>query len=210
MTLRISLLAATAATICLAHPAHADVSRDPSIVVTGQRLITPDVEDAKTSIDRTPGGVEIVSSDAFRDTPVQNIKDILGYVPGVIEGTFSGTQPVTWADFFDTKKFPGKRAWPAEYFTGGTMEAALLADGVAPDEIYPIDYERATAKIACWVRRIKGDQFQVFAVNCTHLGCPVRWFAQSKLFMCPCHGGAYYEDGAAAWRYEKTLAPPTP
>jgi iron complex outermembrane receptor protein len=84
MTLRISLLAATAATICLAHPAHADVSRDPSIVVTGQRLITPDVEDAKTSIDRTPGGVEIVSSDAFRDTPVQNIKDILGYVPGVI------------------------------------------------------------------------------------------------------------------------------
>jgi putative spermidine/putrescine transport system substrate-binding protein len=73
---------------------------------------------------------------------------ILGYVPGIVEGTFSGAQPVTWADFFDTKKFPGKRAWPAEYFTGGTMEAALFADGVEPDEIYPIDYERATAKIA--------------------------------------------------------------
>jgi putative spermidine/putrescine transport system substrate-binding protein len=72
----------------------------------------------------------------------------LGYVPGMIEGTFSGTQPVTWADFFDTKKFPGKRAWPAEYFTGGTMEAALFASGVGPDEIYPIDYEKATAKIA--------------------------------------------------------------
>ncbi len=73
---------------------------------------------------------------------------ILGYVPGLIEGTFSGTQPKTWADFFDTKKFPGKRAFPAEYFTGGTMEAALLADGVPPSEIYPLDYERATAKIA--------------------------------------------------------------
>jgi putative spermidine/putrescine transport system substrate-binding protein len=72
----------------------------------------------------------------------------LGYVPGMIAGTFSGTQPVTWADFFDTKKFPGKRAWPAEYFTGGTMEAALFASGVEPDEIYPIDYEKATAKIA--------------------------------------------------------------
>ncbi|MFT3864386.1 MAG: extracellular solute-binding protein [Solirubrobacterales bacterium] len=72
----------------------------------------------------------------------------LGYVPGMIEGTFSGTQPTTWADFFDTKKFPGKRAWPAEYFTGGTMEAALFAAGVEPDEIYPIDYEKATAKIA--------------------------------------------------------------
>jgi putative spermidine/putrescine transport system substrate-binding protein len=72
----------------------------------------------------------------------------LGYVPAYIEGTFSGAQPTTWADFFDTKKFPGKRAWPAEYFTGGTMEAALLADGVPPDEVYPFDYERATAKIA--------------------------------------------------------------
>ena len=48
-----------------------------------------------------------------------------------------------------------------------------------------------TADTACWVRRIDGDQFQVFAVNCAHLGCPVRWFPQSGLFMCPCHGGAY-------------------
>jgi Rieske Fe-S protein len=55
-----------------------------------------------------------------------------------------------------------------------------------------------TAKTACWVRRISQQQFQVFAVNCAHLGCPVRWFAQSKLFLCPCHGGAYYEDGSRA------------
>jgi menaquinol-cytochrome c reductase iron-sulfur subunit len=55
-----------------------------------------------------------------------------------------------------------------------------------------------TADTACWVRRIEGEQFQVFAVNCAHLGCPVRWFQQSKLFMCPCHGGAYYQDGSRA------------
>jgi Rieske Fe-S protein len=55
-----------------------------------------------------------------------------------------------------------------------------------------------TADTACWVRRIEGDQFQVFAVNCAHLGCPVRWFPQSALFMCPCHGGAYYQDGTRA------------
>src|ERR1700689_5431139 len=30
------------------------------------------------------------------------------------------------------------------------------------------------------------------------LGCPVRWFPQSGLFMCPCHGGAYYSDGSRA------------
>jgi menaquinol-cytochrome c reductase iron-sulfur subunit len=55
-----------------------------------------------------------------------------------------------------------------------------------------------TAKVACWVRRIDAQTFQVFAINCAHLGCPVRWFSQSKLFMCPCHGGAYYQDGSRA------------
>jgi Rieske Fe-S protein len=55
-----------------------------------------------------------------------------------------------------------------------------------------------TAETACWVRRVTGDQFQVFAINCAHLGCPVRWFPQSGLFMCPCHGGAYYRDGSRA------------
>jgi len=42
------------------------------------------------------------------------------------------------------------------------------------------------------------DQFLVFAVNCAHLGCPVTWFPQSGLFMCPCHGGVYYADGEHA------------
>jgi Rieske Fe-S protein len=55
-----------------------------------------------------------------------------------------------------------------------------------------------TGDIPCWVRRISGESFQVFAINCAHLGCPVRWFAQSKLFLCPCHGGSYYEDGSRA------------
>jgi Rieske Fe-S protein len=55
-----------------------------------------------------------------------------------------------------------------------------------------------TGDTSCWVRRVEGEQFQVFAVNCAHLGCPVRWFPQSGLFMCPCHGGAYYRDGSRA------------
>jgi menaquinol-cytochrome c reductase iron-sulfur subunit len=62
--------------------------------------------------------------------------------------------------------------------------------------VRPSDGE--TANIPCWVRHISADKWQVFAINCTHLGCPVRWFPQSGLFMCPCHGGAYYADGARA------------
>jgi menaquinol-cytochrome c reductase iron-sulfur subunit len=55
-----------------------------------------------------------------------------------------------------------------------------------------------TADIPCYVRQLPSGKFQVFAVNCAHLGCPVRWFAESSLFMCPCHGGVYYSDGSRA------------
>src|SRR5499433_649952 len=63
---------------------------------------------------------------------------------------------------------------------------------------YVMPTDGKTVDTACWVRRAEGDRFQVFAVNCAHLGCPVRWFPQSGLFMCPCHGGAYYADGSRA------------
>ena len=59
-------------------------------------------------------------------------------------------------------------------------------------------WDGETDRVACWVRRISEKEFQVFAINCAHLGCPVRWFPQSGLFMCPCHGGAYYADGTRA------------
>lgn len=59
-------------------------------------------------------------------------------------------------------------------------------------------WDGQTGDVPCWVRRQSGTTFQVFAINCAHLGCPVRWFSESKLFLCPCHGGAYYEDGARA------------
>jgi Rieske Fe-S protein len=59
-------------------------------------------------------------------------------------------------------------------------------------------WDGQTGDVPCWVRRVSDTKFQVFAINCAHLGCPVRWFAQSRLFLCPCHGGAYYADGARA------------
>jgi menaquinol-cytochrome c reductase iron-sulfur subunit len=55
-----------------------------------------------------------------------------------------------------------------------------------------------TAKSAVWLRRVSQDSFIAFSVNCTHLGCPVRWLEGAELFMCPCHGGVYYDDGAVA------------
>src|SRR5262245_10251394 len=50
---------------------------------------------------------------------------------------------------------------------------------------FRVPWDGYTAHVPCWVRRLAADRFQVFAINCTHLGCPVRWFPESGLFMCP-------------------------
>ena len=57
----------------------------------------------------------------------------------------AGKQPKTWADLFDLKAFPGKRTFADNPVA--TMEAALLADGVAPDKLYPLDVDRALKKL---------------------------------------------------------------
>jgi Rieske Fe-S protein len=64
-------------------------------------------------------------------------------------------------------------------------------------------WDGMVAQTGCFVRNLGKDengedQFRVLAVNCAHLGCPVSWFPQSGLFMCPCHGGVYYENGERA------------
>jgi len=54
------------------------------------------------------------------------------------------------------------------------------------------------ARTAAWLQRNGEREFIAFSIDCTHLGCPVRWVAESQLFMCPCHGGVYYKDGKVA------------
>lgn len=62
----------------------------------------------------------------------------------------------------------------------------------------PLPWTGVTENTASWLRRISEDQFDAFSVNCAHLGCPVKWLPDARLFMCPCHGGVYYEDGSYA------------
>ena len=54
--------------------------------------------------------------------------------------------PKSWADFWDVKTFPGRRCMPA--WSRFTFEAALMADGVPKDKLYPIDMDRALKKLA--------------------------------------------------------------
>lgn len=53
--------------------------------------------------------------------------------------------PKTWADFWDTEKFPGQRS--LRNLPRPTLEIALMADGVAPDKLYPLDVDRAFKKL---------------------------------------------------------------
>ena len=58
---------------------------------------------------------------------------------------FKGAVPAGWADFWDAKKFPGDRALGGAGPSTPELEFALMAAGVAPDKIYPIDIDKAFA-----------------------------------------------------------------
>ncbi len=67
------------------------------------------------------------------------------YVNAYDATMFGDNPPKNWVDFWDVEKFPGKRA--LYKWMNGVLEAALLADGVPVEELYPIDVDRAFAKI---------------------------------------------------------------
>lgn len=51
-----------------------------------------------------------------------------------------GRRPQNLKDFWDVQRFPGRRGLRTRI--SETLEMALIADGVAPDKLYPMDIER--------------------------------------------------------------------
>ncbi len=86
--------------------------------------------------------------------------------------------PVVWRDIGPLDKFK----------VGDTVVVTYLDPS-------PLPWAGVSARSAAWVRRVNQDQFIAFSDNCTHLGCPVRWLPDAQLFMCPCHGGVYDQQG---------------
>ncbi len=95
---------------------------------------------------------------------------------------------------------PFFRKVPEKWVTIGKPDDFQIGKTVAVTVIDPssLPWAGVTAKSAVWLRRVSQDSFIAFSVNCTHLGCPVRWLEGAELFMCPCHGGVYYSDGNVA------------
>ena len=69
---------------------------------------------------------------------------VLGYNPAA----FPARKPESWADFWDLKNYPGRRALPSYGNPwANTLLLALLADGVAPNKLFPLDLDRAFRKL---------------------------------------------------------------
>jgi menaquinol-cytochrome c reductase iron-sulfur subunit len=87
----------------------------------------------------------------------------------------------------------GEQVWrnvgKVDDFKIGTTSSVIFTDSS------PLPWAGVSARSAAWLRRIDETNFEAFSVNCTHLGCPVNWIQSAELFMCPCHGGVYNQEG---------------
>lgn len=70
------------------------------------------------------------------------------YVVGRNKSLISNAEaPQTWADMWDTKRYSGKRALNNVNTSAVSLEAALMAAGVKPTDMYPLDLDRAFASL---------------------------------------------------------------
>ncbi|MBD1585908.1 extracellular solute-binding protein [Pseudomonas typographi] len=76
---------------------------------------------------------------------------VFGIVMAYNKEKFAGNPPTSWADYWNTQAFPGRRGLYKSPW--GVLELALLADGVAGKDLYPLDVDRAFKKLD----QIRGD-----------------------------------------------------
>jgi Rieske Fe-S protein len=140
------------------------------------------------------------TTDLHESPPVR--RTFLQWLTFAIGGVAAGLAGVPIVGFFFRTPQPDKndKKWvqlgPITSFPKGETRMVTF------DNPLRQPWDGVTAQTGVFVR-YDGDaegrrQFMVLAINCAHLGCPVSWFPQSGLFMCPCHGGVYHANGARA------------
>lgn len=102
-------------------------------------------------------------------------------VAGYMLAPFFRQRPRLWRDVGAVDSFE----------IGGTVEVTF-------EDASSLPWSGVTALTGAWLRRHAREEFIAYSLNCTHLGCPIRWVEKADIFMCPCHGGVYYEDGRVA------------
>jgi len=149
-----------------------DVSNDYGIKTGGKSL-----EKLNCKIIACKQLISRFSTGGYR-APMSQFATVLAYRKDKINGT-----PQNWKDFFNTKKYPGKRAvykWASNSF----FEVALLGDGVSPKRLYPLDVKRALRK---W-DSIKSD------IIWWDTGAQSQQLLQDgEAVMCDCWNGRMYD-----------------
>ncbi len=85
---------------------------------------------------------DIVNGDSlYPELMMQHGVGAMLYSTTIVYSVSAETPPENWADFWDLSLFDGTRA--LRRTPVGTLEFALLADGVAIEDLYPLDVERA-------------------------------------------------------------------
>ncbi|TVR53395.1 MAG: ubiquinol-cytochrome c reductase iron-sulfur subunit [Gemmatimonadales bacterium] len=100
---------------------------------------------------------------------------------GLFVTPLTRTDPTEWRDVGSLEDFP----------VGRTLRVTYR-------DPEPLPWAGYAARNAAWVRRDGSEEFAAFTTYCTHVGCAVRWEEGARLFLCPCHGGAFYADGSVA------------
>ncbi len=155
----------------------------------------------------TPAGPETVrsgakesasGSDTAPHVPRRNLFVWLTVGLGGIATAMVGLPVLGYLFRMEKRKPPWVDLGPVEQFS-----ADYETHPVTFDNPLSTEWDGMTAHTRVFVRYQGRDdhgdyKFLVLSDNCAHLGCPVEWFPQSGLFMCPCHGGVYYANGEHA------------
>ena len=80
--------------------------------------------------------------------------DVFSTVYAWNTNTYGEDGPQSWAEFWDVEKFPGSRAYRGS--VAGALEPALMADGVAPEDVYAVlDSEEGIERAIDKIRELK-------------------------------------------------------
>jgi cytochrome b6-f complex iron-sulfur subunit len=101
-----------------------------------------------------------------------------------------GTGAIETVNFF----FPRVRFQPPSTFHIGTPDG-FISSAERPDTygVLLVD-ERWKPTQRFFVVRER-DRIYAVSARCAHLGCTVNWFADQRIFKCPCHGSEYHSNG---------------
>ncbi len=158
--------------------------------------VTPDFglkndEDLLEKIDCAVVPCDEVQLDKFQTTGYRVPELTSGVVLGYnTEKMPEGKVPQGWSDFFDLEKFPGKRVIMLDT-SSFVFEQALLGDGVDPKDLYPLDLDRAIAKLNSLGNNV--------VIAPSYQGC-AELVASGEAVMGGCWNGRFYDvrkrDGA--------------